>query len=148
SEVRQSADAPGDGIVELARVGLGIRHELFECFCRDRRMHHQDLMSPRDTRDRNEISARVVAWILGDRGEGCEHAGVCHQQRMAVRGGTCKRFRRSFGVYRLVFDNHSLPESWLQAFSNEACGNISRAAWKAREDDRNGLAWIGFLCSD
>ena len=59
-EMRQAARA-GVGVVELARIGLGVVEEFLQRLGRERRLHHQDLEALRDLGDRRKVLERIVA---------------------------------------------------------------------------------------
>jgi hypothetical protein len=90
-EMRRRADA-GGGIVELARPGLGQRHQLGEGLRLDRWMDHQHERHGRQQRDRRKVAAEVER-ALRQRGvDGV--GGAREQQRIAVGRRARDRLRR------------------------------------------------------
>jgi hypothetical protein len=102
------ADA-GGGVVELAGICFGERHQLAEILRRDGRMHHQHERHGGEQADRRKIATEVER-ALAERGiDGVGRA--CEQQGVAVGRRARDRLRRDRSARaRARLDHHLLAQ--------------------------------------
>src|SRR5262245_22005565 len=115
-EMRRRADA-GGGIVELAGLGLGQRHQLGEVLRLNRRMNHQHERHGREQRDRRKVAAEVER-ALRQRGvDGV--GGAREQQRVAVGRRARDRLRRDRSARARARLDHDLLAQHLSDLGPE-----------------------------
>ena len=131
-QMRQRADA-GRGVIELARILLGVGDEFLERLERRSRIADQHLRHRGDDRDRHQVFFGVVRQLRLQRGVD----GVVRrrqQDRVAVR----RRLGDGVGGddtagARLVFDHDRLAQIFSHLRGHHARDDVDRAAGRERQ---------------
>jgi hypothetical protein len=134
------------GIAQLARFGLGQRHQLGERVHRQRRGHRDDVGHGRKQADGGEVTDRVVAQLAEQRQVGAVRRVEADEQGVAVG----RRARRGLGAdvaagTALVFDDDGLTELVAQTQGQRARHVVQHAGGRRRHDDAHRLVRVGRL---
>ena len=130
------------GVVQLARVGLGVGHQLGQRLGGHVVAHHDDLRRRQDVGDGLEVGQLPLALLHQVRRDDVK-ARVLHQQRVAIGRRTLDDGRRNGAVAAaLVVDHHLLARHCAQALRQHAAGQVGGAAGGGGHDQGDGLGRI------
>jgi hypothetical protein len=123
------------GVVQLAGLGLGQRHQLSHVVHRQRRVHHQRAGLAAEQRDAGEVVDRVEGQLAVERG--ADGVGLRGQQQRVAVGralGHHLAADRCAGT-GLVLDDDLLLQAPAELLGNRAHRPIDRTARRERHDD-------------
>ena len=132
--IGRAADAER-GIVDLARIGLGIGDEFGKRFGRDRRIDHQHIGRRERADDRRDVLLNIEREVLIERG--IDRVGHRHrQERVAVgrSAGDDLGGKIAAGA-RPVVDDEFLAELLPERRGNQAHVGVGRGAGREADDD-------------
>ncbi len=138
------AGAVAGPIGQLARLGLGERHQFGHRRCLDVEIDGDEGRKIPDARDRREVLDRIVGHALVERDRRMRRVGG-EQQRVAVGMRVRDRVCCDHPVgTRLVLDHEGMPERLLQILRDQARRRVGLAARRERRHDRHGARRIRF----
>ncbi|MCY1299984.1 hypothetical protein D9M70_495390 [compost metagenome] len=133
-------------IVELVRVGLGVRHQFLQRLDRQVLAHHQHLRRRQDIGHRREVLDRIPRQVLHQQRRDHVEARVLQHQRVAVRLGARHQLRGDAAVAAgPVVDHDRLAECPGQRLRNHPGRDVGGAACRGGYHQRDRAAGIGVL---
>ena len=125
----------GRGVIDLARVGLGVGDELGNRLGRKRRRDEHARGARARGRDRHDVADEVeVQLVVERRIDGV--AGVDQQQRVAIGRRRDDRLGAEIAAgAALVLDDEGLAEPLGQPLPDQAAGDVGGAARRERHHD-------------
>jgi hypothetical protein len=141
-KVRARAVA-GRGVVEPARVVLGVAHQLGHRGHRQRRRHHQHQRDLGHARDRREVGHRVETQLAVQRLVDRVRAVGAVEQGVAVGRGLRHRLRADVAAgAAAVVDEHRLAEDLRQPRRDAAGDGVGPAAGGEGHDEPDRLVGV------
>src|SRR5215475_532602 len=120
-----SSDA-GRPETDLARIGLGVRYELRDCFGWNRRIYHHDEREADDARDGGDVAEKnEIEFVVEGRVDRIRR--TCDEERIAVRRRPHDRLGSDIvAATRAVFDDELLAQPLREPWSDEPRDNVRR----------------------
>jgi hypothetical protein len=140
-QMRRRADA-GRGVEDFPAPALGERDQVLDALDAGRGMHDQDHRRECRERDRREILRHVEA---GSRADGLvgDVGGRAEEQRVAIFGGACGKFRRKARAgARLVLDHELLAKQLAEPIAERSRRDVGRRAGNEADHDTHRLVEI------
>ncbi len=114
--------------VEFAGIGLGIGDELGNRLGRNRRVHHHDVGTSEDARDRRDVADKIEIELVVKRRVG-RVDNTAQEERVSVGRRTYDRLGADIAAAtRPVVDHKLLAEPLRQPLTHQARRDVARAA--------------------
>src|SRR5215813_11712858 len=122
-----SSDA-GRPETDLARIGLGVRYELRDCFGWNRRIYHHDEREADDARDGGDVAEKnEIEFVVEGRVDRVRR--TCDEEGIAVRRRPHDHLGSNIvAATRTVFDDELMAQPLREPGSDEPRDNVGRTA--------------------